>query len=100
VPAAEAPKPKRTTRKAAATAETDEPDGETAPVSETTADMPVIEAPTKPRRATKVAAAKTAPLEPALTATDGVASDAPEPAAKPKRAAKKPAAVPSGEVAT
>jgi hypothetical protein len=61
----------------------------------------MTEAPTKPKRATKAAAAKAAPLEPDVTATDGVAADASgKPAAKPKRAAKKPAAVPSGEVAT
>jgi transcription termination/antitermination protein NusA len=102
--AAEAPKPKRTTKKAAATAETADTDaaaGETVPISDTTADAPAIEAPTKPKRATKAAAAKSAPLEPDVIATDGVAADASEtPAAKPKRAAKKPAAVPSGEVAS
>jgi N utilization substance protein A len=102
--AAEAPKPKRTTKKAAATAETDEPGasaGETAPVSEATTAAPAPEAPTKPKRATKAVAAKSAALEPDVPATDGVAAEMPEtPAAKPKRAAKKPAAVPSGEVAT
>jgi N utilization substance protein A len=99
--AAEPPKPKRTTKKAAATADTDEAVGETTPALEATANAPETETPAKPKRATKAAAAKTAPLEPAVTATDGVAADAPEtPAAKPKRAAKKPDAVPSGEVAT
>ena len=93
----DAPKPKRVTKKAAAAEAT-------ADVADATAADPqpeaVAETAAKPKRATK-ATAKTAPLEPEVTATDGVAAaPSDEPAAKPKRAAKKAAAVPSGEVAS
>jgi N utilization substance protein A len=89
---ADAPKPKRVTKKVAAAPVAD---AETAPTAEPAA---------KPKRATKVAAAKpaaarTSRLEPDLGATDGAAPEAT--ASKPKRAAKKIAApVPSGEVAS
>ncbi|HEY7969317.1 MAG TPA: transcription termination/antitermination protein NusA, partial [Candidatus Limnocylindrales bacterium] len=98
-PAEDAPKPKRVTKKAAAAEAT-------ADAADTTAADPQPEAVAetdakpKPKRSTK-ATAKTAPLEPEVTATDGVAAEASEaPAAKPKRATKKAAAVSSGEVAS
>ena len=97
--AVDAPKPKRVTKKAAAAEAT-------ADVADTTAADPQpdavaeTDAKPKPKRSTK-ATAKTTPLEPEVTATDGVAAaPSDEPAAKPKRAAKKAAAVPSGEVAS
>ncbi|HEV8403285.1 MAG TPA: transcription termination factor NusA [Candidatus Limnocylindrales bacterium] len=103
---AESPKPKRVTKKAAAAATT-EASAATAEASAATGDAPEPDAvpeaaiAAKPKRASKAATSKTTPLEPDVAATDGVAADASaEPAAKPKRATRKPAAVPSGEVAT
>ena len=90
-------KPKRTTKKAAATAAAADA---SAPPSDMPADAAPVEPAAKPKRATKAATAKTAPLEPDGTTTEGNASDTPDaPAAKPKRAAKV-AAVSSGEVAS
>ena len=93
----DAPKPKRVTKKAAAATAT------TTDAVEATGDEAATDAvpATKPKRASKAATAKAAPLEPDVTATDGVAVDPSEaPVAKPKRATKKAAPVPSGEVAS
>ena len=91
-----ASKPKRAPKKTAAAAVV----GEVEAVPEIVADAPTIapEPAAKPKRTAKPAAAKTAPLEPDVSPTDGAE---PETVAKPKRAAKKAAtAAPSGEVAS
>jgi len=90
----DAPKPKRAPKKSAAGAVVDEAGAlpEIAADESTIAPGPVA----KPKQAAKPAAARTAPLEPDVGATDGAGSEA---AAKPKRAARKTvAALPSGEV--
>ncbi len=102
----DAPKPKRVTKKAAAamaTTDAAEAPGAEAASSEATADEATPDAvpAAKAKRTSKAAASKAEPLAPDVTATDGVSAETPEaPAAKPKRATKKVAAVPSGEVAS